>query len=394
MATARTFAGEHPGTSLYEGVFFQRQTKFQYPPTALLLTGALGRPALNRISWWAVCITVVLTVVILELGLRMHGTAASSAADRGVRVIAAAGLALTFYPLMKGYSLGQIQVWIDALAAGVILAWLLGRRIVAGIALGLICLIKPHFGLLIGWMAFRRQWRAAAAATATVAAALTWSIAVFGLSTHVDYLRVLSYVGPRGEAFYPNQSFNGLFNRLAGNGDNLTWHDNAFAPFHRGVYAATIAAALMLGAVAVRRPRRPAEVGDAQDLSAAIVVCVVISPIAWEHHFGVLLPVFAATVPVLLARPASWRTGLLLALAFVLTGQFFFPAQRLAATWLNVAQSYVLAGALVLLVLLTKRLRRPAVVSILRGGPAIRCSTAKQRRSRLWRSHFCSLRRR
>jgi hypothetical protein len=357
MAAARTFARERPGESIYQEVFFNRQNKFIYPPTSLLFIGDLSRPTLNLLSWLAVCITIALTVTILERSVGRHGAAPTGAIDRAVRLAAASGLALTFYPLLKAYSLGQIQVWIDALAAGLVLAWLHKRLTIGGVLLGLMCLIKPHFILLIGWAAFRRQWPAVLAGTITVAAGLLWSISVFGWSTHVDYLSVLSYIGQRGDAFYPNQSFNGFFNRLAGNGDNLTWHDEGFAPFHPGVYAATVTAAVALGAIAILRPRRREDAGGVTDLAVAIVTAVVISPIAWEHHFGVLLPVFAATAPRLVAPPCHRWTALLLAASFVLTGQFLFPAQRLAASWLNVAQSYVLAGALLLLALLWAALR-------------------------------------
>jgi len=40
--------------------------KFQYPPTALLLLGALERPALNRISWAATLIAAGLIAAILR----------------------------------------------------------------------------------------------------------------------------------------------------------------------------------------------------------------------------------------------------------------------------------------------------------------------------------------
>ena len=43
-----------------------------------------------------------------------------------MRLLTAAALAATFYPLVKAYSLGQIQVWIDALFAVLVASW--GRR--------------------------------------------------------------------------------------------------------------------------------------------------------------------------------------------------------------------------------------------------------------------------
>jgi len=72
--------------------------------------------------------------------------------------------------------------------------------------------------------------------------------------------------------------------------------------------------------------------------------------VAWEHHYGILLPLFAATAAETLRRkPLAACTAAALMLAFALTGQFFQPLQLFAATPFNFLQSYVLFGALLLL---------------------------------------------
>ena len=71
---------------------------------------------------------------------------------------------------------------------------------------------------------------------------------------------------------------------------------------------------------------------------------------AWEHHYGILLPLFAATAgETLRLKPFGAYTATAMMVAFVLTGQFFQPLQRLAATPFNFLQSYVLFGALLML---------------------------------------------
>lgn len=358
MAAARVTASEHPGASIYEEVFFRNQTKFQYPPTSLLFVGSLGRPALNAISWCAVWLTVLITVVLFEGALRQTGTPIGGVADRTLRALVLAALALTFYPLVKAYSLGQIQVWIDLAFAALVWAWWRGAPGLSGVALGLVCLIKPHFILLAGWGVARKQWRFASACAGTVAAGLALSLAAFGLPSHLDYLRVISYISRRGEAFYANQSMNGLLNRAFGNGDSLVWHGNAFPPEHAGVYAGTLLLGAVLVGAALLLPRRAVR-GSLLDLSIGALTIVVVSPIAWEHHFGILLPLLAVTTPRLLSGPHAARwTPVVLGTAFVLTGQYFEPAQRLASSWLNVLQSYVLIGALLLLAVWHKAARR------------------------------------
>ncbi len=355
MAAARAFAAAHPGASIYEEVFFRNQTKFQYPPTSLLFIGDLGRPALNAISWCAVWLTIFVSVLLFELTLRATGWPIGGGVDTTLRALIATALGVTFYPLVKAYSLGQIQVWVDLGFALLVWAWWRRWPAVSGIALGVIGLMKPPLLLLALWGIARRQWRFVAACAAVVTAGLACSVAAFGISSHLDYVRVISYIGRRGEAFYPNQSFNGLLNRLFGNGDSIVWRGDAFPPVHWGVYAGTIVLGAMLAGAALVVPRR-SERGSVLDLSIAALTSVIVSPVAWEHHFGILLPLFAVTTPtILLHRPAGKWTTLALGSAFVLTGQYFEPAQRLAGTWLNVAQSYLLLGSLLILTLWQRR---------------------------------------
>ena len=56
--------------------------------------------------------------------------------------------ALTFYPFIKAYSLGQIQMWLNVLFGIVVLAWMMGAPGAAGAALGLMCLVKPTYAFV------------------------------------------------------------------------------------------------------------------------------------------------------------------------------------------------------------------------------------------------------
>ena len=74
------------------------------------------------------------------------------------------------------------------------------------------------------------------------------------------------------------------------------------------------------------------------------------SPVAWTHHYAVLLPVFAAAVP---ATWAARRLGaarfILLAVSYLLIANNYRALNRLAETPFNLLQSYVLFGGLLLL---------------------------------------------
>jgi hypothetical protein len=77
--------------------------------------------------------------------------------------------------------------------------------------------------------------------------------------------------------------------------------------------------------------------------------CTMASPIAWEHHYGITLPIFAVLLASSIGDP---RRLVWLALAYVLIATFVPLTNTLATNVLGVFQSTLLAGALILLVTL------------------------------------------
>jgi len=360
METARAYARSH-STGLYEQVFFADAVKFQYPPTALLLYGALERPALNRISWLATLIAAGLVAVILRravaAGWGEHASPPGAAYAIDALVVLSA---FTFYPFIKAYSLGQIQAWLNLLFSIVILAWMTGARGAAGAVLGLMCLVKPTYALLFVWGAFRREWRFVASGAIVMAAGLAASLWRYGLHDHVEYLRVLSYIGRRGETFYANQSFNGALNRLLLNGSSVEWQYHEFAPAHPVVYAGTLAAFAILMAAALKRPAHGA--GTVVDFSVVALATTLTAPLAWEHHYGILLPIYAAVTPFVIAqRPLGRWTAAALIGSFLIAANYFQFTNHFAGTWLNPLQSYLLGAALMVWLLIYRAAhgRRP-----------------------------------
>jgi alpha-1,2-mannosyltransferase len=363
MQAARTYIAAHPGGDVYEAIFFSGHVKFQYPPTSLLAIDGLSRRALNAVSWCAVWMTVVLATLSFRtalLRMRRDDLRPTSPLDIVVALGCAGALSVTFYPLLKGYTLGQIQVWVDALVAAALWAWCTERRLFAGVAFGLVCLIKPPLAIVALWSLARRDWRMLTGLLTAGVLGLAVSIASYGIASHVSYGRVLTFIAQRGEAYYPNQSFNGLLNRWLANGDNLEFQDFEFSPPNRLVSAGTAAAGILLLAAALIVPALRRPVDDRIDLAIVIVTATIVSPIAWEHHYGVLPPVLAMLAPAVLDRTrAPRRTAVWLAASFLTTGQYFAPVQRLASTRFNPLQSYVLFGALLLLAIAYAAILRP-----------------------------------
>jgi hypothetical protein len=170
---------------------------------------------------------------------------------------------------------------------------------------------------------------------------------------------VLSYIAERGDGYFPNQTVNGLLNRLLSVTDptrysNLVFDMKEWAPYNPWVHGATfIFSSVILLAAIVRRSESE---DSAVDYCRMAVSLTIASPVAWEHHYGILLPVFV----IVLARTFHDRTRMIWLMAsYVLVSNFIPATNLLAPTYWNIGQSYLLAGALILLVLLYGRRTTP-----------------------------------
>lgn len=353
-----------PEGDLYS-VFFVDKVKFQYPPSSLLIFDLLPRSwtiadgkitqPLRRfwtlLGYLSMLLTVFITAAILELRrARLDGRERPALTDRRIWRGAALSLALgfTFYPLVKGYDLGQIQVFLGCLVAFALLFHVLGRTALAGAFLGACCLIKPQWGVVLVWALVRRQKRFAAAFLAVFLAGTALSLLRFGLADNLRYLDVLRAIGGTGEVFWPNQSVNGLFNRLLGNGSPTDWTLNAFAAPDPIVRIVTLLTSLAFLGVALWPQGSAARAGA--DLPLALVAATIASPVAWEHHYGAFLPVLAASVPDLArVRPLGRATAPVLAFSYVAMASIFLRPELLFANRaIGVVGSHLFFGGLAL----------------------------------------------
>lgn len=374
MHVALDYVTTAPPVPLYTEIFFNRQYRFQYPPSALFALSGLRLidaervqvddfyvgpwPALNTLLGWIfIALAACATAVLLEIRLRQEHPQFDWGQFTAVRGLIVAGLALTFYPLVKGFTLGQIQVWINGTFAIALLGWVMGWRGTSGVLVGAMSLIKPHYGLMILWAMLRGEMRFAKACGATIGLGVAASIAHFGWSNNLDYLSVLSFLSQHGEAFYPNQSVNGVLNRLMSIADpvnyvSLDLPPGKFPPFTPWVYALTLvsSAAILVGGLLHRSDQR--EPARLLDFAVMALSCTMASPIAWEHHYGILLPIYA----IVLVHVMDSRARLIwLGASYALVSTFIAAANILASTPLNVLQSSGLAGAAIVLILLHGR---------------------------------------
>lgn len=362
MLAALRWLEQNPDGAVYSAVVFGQGIKFQYPVTALLPLALLPRDD-----------AMALTVLNL-LNLGLAAATVAGVAALGVRLALAAGLALAarerallvavcalgsaaFYPLLRAAALGQVQVGLDAAFVFACLAYLAGRPGVAGGLIGLSALVKPQFGLLLLVALLRGDRAVAAAGLGMAALGVALAVAAHGVAWLPDYLALLGHIGAHGEMYFANQSVNGLLTRLLLEGDSLAWDEHGYAPAHPLVRALTLAnAALFLGLALAVRPRGEGAAERLVPYLAGALCVTVASPVAWEHHFGVLLPGFAWLL-VRGMKAGDARAWWGLGAAYALVGNAWPALNWLAGTPLGVLQSYTLFGGLAALWLLLRRER-------------------------------------
>jgi alpha-1,2-mannosyltransferase len=89
---------------------------------------------------------------------------------------------------------------------------------------------------------------------------------------------------------------------------------------------------------------------------AAAAICTVVgSPVAWQHHYGILLPIYLVALSAALTSPVS-RVAMLstLLLSWTLTADFIPFILLLVHTPFKIVQAHCFFGALLLLFVLLK----------------------------------------
>ncbi|MBP2299794.1 glycosyltransferase family 87 protein [Azospirillum picis] len=363
MMRAFAWLHRHPGGNVYEAIFFTEHVKFQYPLTSFLpmeLMSSLGLlhlrvyALLNLVLTVATGIGMGILLVDLAKWLDLPGPSGSRSTRMklaGLGVLATLG----FFPVVKAFSIGQMQVWLNAAFVFSAILYLRDRRGAVGVLLGLSTLIKPQLSLFLLWALLRRDWRMAGGWALVVGIGTAAAAALYGVRPMLTYLDVLSFIGRHGEGYYSNQTLNGLLNRLLGNGNNAQWLGDAFAPYHPIVHAATLLSGLLFVAFGLLWRRHDRGPGGILSFTLAGVCFTVGSPVAWIHHYGILLPAFAVALLLLVRTaaddpPAAARGYALLGLAYLLTSVDAFKlVNALADTPFNLLQSYFLVGTLLLI---------------------------------------------
>ena len=358
--------------SLYDRLFFVSKVKFQYPLSSLLfldylqqLSSANGHSisfAMNILCWFSLIGMGFMICYLFFDSANLYdkdqgGIVLNSRKQFRIPFFVMSLMSVyLFYPLTRSFNLGQIQTLISCMTAAALIAWSKDRKELAGFLVGLCCSIKPQYAVLLFWAAFRKEWKFSISLLITVSVLQVVSVLEYGFHNVIGYIDVLKFISRSGESFFANQSVNGLMNRLLFNGNNLVWIENGFPPYHPAVYySSVITTVVILGAALFWRMRQKTQL---LDMALIFLSVTIASPIAWEHHYGILLPIFAILFPAAIARRpfGKWTEAYLLTAYFLVSQKLESFTDQFANTHLNFLQSYLFFGAVMVLVLLYRLL--------------------------------------
>ena len=293
--------------------------------------------------------------------------------------IALSVMAVTLsWPALFTFGAGQANWVVLLLLLGSLAALRSGRDTAAGLMVAGAAAIKMTPALLLVYLAWRRRWRALAAAVGGLAAVGAAGLAVAGAGEHSVYLEKMVPLLSRGCAHWINESLLAFFTRLLDGGDIFSW---ALAtPSTLSRLLTTAASLALVGAAlwVVGWKSRKAASNASVDLeySLMVVTTLFVSPLSWTHHSVLGLMAFLLAARWLLSLSlVTDRVALVMAAAYTLAHVHIKPPGIFEHGPLKLLASYNLAGNLILwglvawlIVKQRERARQERAVLSLQGG--------------------------
>jgi alpha-1,2-mannosyltransferase len=294
----RVYEGSSPG----QGVIGPPGQSVFFVPFGLLNRAS---PTAARVVWYAV------NLMALFGGAWLWGRAiADGLPEKGRNDLAPmfwASLAAVALPAQTNFEHQNMNPLLLLLTGAGALGLVRGHESGAGAWLGLAAGLKVFPALLVAYVAWRGRWRPAIVAT-VVGLTLTFFPALWlGPAGSWSMFREWAAISTVG--YWPvrpqNQSIFAAVSRLA--------PDAAYS-----IHAiASLVLIVMLARVGARRWRSGSEVSGGE-LALALGCAVLLSPIAWDHYWVLILPLFA--VAYASRRTSVWHLAAFWAAAILITG--------------------------------------------------------------------------
>jgi hypothetical protein len=200
-------------------------------------------------------------------------------------------------PLQTNFEHQNVNALLLALLAGATWQLTLGSATAAGLLIGAAAALKAFPALLILYLAARRYWTAALAATASAVLLTLAPLISYGVGGLSDLLSTFWRLANGGWPIRGNnQSLIAAIDRLpignlSAGADRVGVQVASDAPLTTVLFAAL--ALVLVGALVVvflTTPRR--QVSVPVEVAAVTVLAVLLSPIAWDHYWTILFPAF------------------------------------------------------------------------------------------------------
>lgn len=290
----------------------------------------------------------------------------------GWRKAAIVALVLLNGPLYNSVREGNTTHFVLLILIGALMCLEQGRARSAGALLALSALIKPPLGLLVGPLLWRRRWPVVRSWALTLLGAAGLSVGFFGLAVHRTWWQ--SCIVPYAQ--YPLGAFNvqsvdGFLVRLLISTDHLmSWFPvtGVGAAFFLAK-AAVLGWLLVATAIALHRAGSTAAPIDVcLEITIALVLALLISPISWSHYYMLLLIPMALLLGGRVPLPAGRGWAALFSAGIALVS---LPVRLVSAgspAWVGrlFISHYFFGGVLLLAVLLAALQLRAGAANVRR----------------------------
>jgi alpha-1,2-mannosyltransferase len=307
----RLLAGRplYEGSSPGQGVIGPPGQSVFFVPFALL--DRVSGPS-TRVLWYAINLTALFAGAWLWVRT-IAGPPGNGRND--LRPMFWASLAAVALPAQTNFEHQNMNALLLLLTGAGAFKLVHGRAWTAGAWLGLAAGLKVFPALLVVYLAWRRQWRPAVVAT-TVGLGLTFLPALWlGAADSWGMFREWTAISTVG--YWPARPQNqSIFAAAARVAPDAAYSINAIA---------SLGLILLLAIVGAGRRRKGFGVSGGE-LALALGCAVVLSPIAWDHYWVLLLPLFALAYAN--RRTGTWYRVAFWAAALLVTG----PAPALAGS--------------------------------------------------------------
>jgi alpha-1,2-mannosyltransferase len=262
---------------------------FQAVFFAPLAAVAALSPVVAKLLWHVSGIACLVVGVVVT-----SRTWAAARADLGLPVRRT--FPATFFPLLAvllplqtNFEHQNMNPLLLALIVGATSMLVRGSNGAAGALLGFAIAIKAFPALLLIVLVCRRHWRAAATAVAVAIGLTLLPLPLYGGEGYVQLLRDFQRLASSGfPARGNNQSLFAALDRLMGPGDgDFIHHAEGATLIAYCVIAGLLLLALTIVAI---RARTPAIATLTLQVFAAVVVAILLSPIAWDHYWVLTFP--------------------------------------------------------------------------------------------------------